>query len=349
MKSILMTGAACVVLFAGAQAQELVLKNVVANVTITTGGAFDVRYDAGESDLERPDIDESRDRVVIETDLRANGCNSNGFSQRIKLRRREDVKVKDLPTLTITVPDNTRLTIDDGVLFGEAGDMGAANVDIGSCSEFAMGRIGGDAELDISGAGDFKARDVTGALDLDVSGAGDVEIGDVGAGAAIDVSGAGDVTMGRIGGSVEIDLSGAADLSLGDVDGDVTADLSGSADVKGDNARAVRVDVSGSASARFARIADLTASVSGAGDVRVDHAEGAMDFSVSGSGDVDVDEGRATSMKLRGDGGGSIRFGGDAETLDVRLGGGADARIKGRVGAIERQDVSRGADLRIGG
>ncbi len=125
--------------------------------------------------------------------------------------------------LTIRVPKNLALDIDDS-----SGEMVVEDVDA-------------DVVIDDS-SGEIRVARVGGRLEIDDS-SGDIDVRDVGGDVAID-DGSGDIEVLKAGGSVKVD-DGSGDIRIDGVGGDVLIKEAGSGDVRIDNVkgRVIRHDI----------------------------------------------------------------------------------------------------------
>ncbi|MEO1135090.1 MAG: DUF2807 domain-containing protein [Pseudomonadota bacterium] len=237
-----------------------------------------------------------------------------------------EIFLEDYPTLTLTVPAGTGLVFDSAVVSLAADDTrGPLSIDDGHVD----GEIGdiSTADINIHGAGDLKTGAIAGALALDIHGSGDF-IAASAARMAANIHGSGDINIGDIAGETNTRIHGSGDINIADIGGAFSASIHGSGD--NDDGR-----VNGGA--------DL--SIQGSGDISLASIAGGTSAAVMGSGDIDIAGGRAESLRVRLAGSGGFDFGGVAVNPDIRADNASDVYIRSHEGTVR---VRGDGDVRIG-
>ena len=199
-----------------------------------------------------------------------------------------DLKVEDLPHLTLHVPLEARIAA-DGFEYGRIGPSQSLKLDANGRYGFTIDPVAKDAEIASSGAGDLHLA-TTGHLKLDQSGAANITFGDT-HGLEVDLSGVGELRGLKSWGPVRVGLSGTGNFKLNDIKGDLDIEVSGvgNAHILAGRAPHVRMSVSGMGKAQFDGTAgDVDASMSGMGSVRIAHATGQIEKSQSGMGSITI-------------------------------------------------------------
>lgn len=237
-----------------------------------------------------------------------------------------EIFLEDYPTLTVTMPagtglvfdsavvslaaDDTRgpLSVDDGHVDGEIGDISMADINIHGSGDLKTGAIAGALDLDIHGSGDFIAASAS-TMAANIHGSGDIKIGDIAGEAHTRIHGSGDITIADVGGAFSASIHGSGDIDAGRVNGG--ADLS----------------------------------IQGSGDITLARIAGESSASVMGSGDIDIEDGRAEDLRVRLAGSGGFEFGGVAVNPDIRADNSSDVYIRAHEGTVR---VRGDGDVRIG-
>lgn len=271
---------------APALAQDLVIRDFVGTVTITTGPAsLDVLR-------KHPDlVTDSGGRLLIDGNIdkpeKSGVCGSyrswwGGGGKSASL--------DDFAALDVTLPEGATLSIENSYVRLDASDtaLSDAEVELAGCFDAALGDML-EADIGKSGSGALSIGS-TGTLKLGKSGSGDVTIEDVG---TLDYgqSGSGDVSIGRIGVSGKIGKSGSGDVRIGTVQGPLTLAKSGSGRVRvdGGSITALKIGASGSGGITVdADVVDASIAKSGSGDVRLARVSGRLEQSTSGSARITV-------------------------------------------------------------
>lgn len=238
-----------------------------------------------------------------------------------------EIFLEDYPKLVITAPRGTNVSLDSVVTLLSAGDIGGdVTVDEGHVE----GEIGDvkSADINIHGSADLKLGDVAEKLDIGIHGSGDVIAGSAEI-LAIAIHGSGDIRTGDIAGGAEVRISGSGDVILGHVGGPGSFAIHGSGDIKSGDVK------SG---------ADI--STHGSGDVSLASVAGKTTVSIHGSGDSIISGGRSEDLKVRVRGSGDFRHLGLATNPDISVNGSGDVVISKYEGSIR---TSGDGDIRIAG
>jgi hypothetical protein len=206
--------------------------------TLPADGLKALRIDCGAGKLEVAGAD-GLDRIEVRAVIKADGESQSkmeGFLKdhvRLSLEKRGDraVLIANIERhwglfmgdgawidLTVRIPKNLALEIDDG-----SGDIVvedvAADVFIDDSSgDIRLARLGGRLEID-DGSGDIDVRDIVGDIGID-DGSGDIEVLKVGGSVKVD-DGSGDITIDGVGGDVLIEDAGSGDVRIDNVKGRV--------------------------------------------------------------------------------------------------------------------------------
>jgi hypothetical protein len=252
------------------------------------------------------------------------------FWRRMNWERHGDeafqVFLKDYPSIQVTVPEGTDITVDGIASYltvgstnadfvsektiyveGSVGDVERADVHITGAGELTFGKVTNDLEAKISGSGDLSFNSAATA-DLSISGSGDINVNEVLGDTSAAIRGSGDIEVTSILGSADLSISGSGDISTGKVG-------------KG-----------------------ADASIRGSGDIQVAEVNGPSSVTISGNGDVDFKGGRAEDLTVKITGSGDFDFNGVAVNPNVRIGGSGDVNID----AYEGKVSVKGGDVTIG-
>ncbi len=218
-------------------------------------------------------------------------CRSRRDKITIRTEGRKYRPIKDYPTLTLSLPKDAELIIDDSILFAEkALDVAGLDLDMGHCSRVVLGDVAGLAQVDVSGASKLTLGD-SARMRLEASGASALRLGDTGA-LTLDVSGASNIDMGNITGIAKIEASGASDLTVVSVTSEnLSFDGSGASELRIDEGRigGLKIRVSGASDTNIdADVTTADISASGASDVRIRSVSGGIDQSSSGASKVRI-------------------------------------------------------------
>ncbi len=238
---------------------KLVLEQVTGSVHIRTADVSKITVDVddGAGLVDAPEVSFRNGEVLVRGEkIRNSSCSTRNNKVRLSIGKRwyrsgKKHSLEDFPTVTVSVPVGTSLKISGGRVFGEAGDLGEADLQVNGCGKFIIGDVSGDLDAQVNGSGDFIAGAVTGDLDAQVNGSGDL-------------------TVGNVAGAAEAQVNGSGDVQINSINGRVVAGINGSGDII----------IKGGAASPF------KASVIGSGDVAFQgHANG-VDARVIGSGDI---------------------------------------------------------------
>ena len=278
-------------------AHALVLKDVTGRVHVRTASVdrISVDIDPGAGVVDAPRVSVRDGAVLVRGNkYRHVRCSVRDHKVRLGVARfgiGKKHKLADFPTVTVTVPQGSSLKISGGRVFGEAGDLAQADVQVNGCGNFSLGAVAGDLEAQLNGSGDLAAGTVGGDADAQLNGSGDLTIGDVSGDADAQVNGSGDLRLGDIGGEAEAQVNGSGDLYLGAANG------------------------------------GLDAQVNGSGDIHVAFVQGPVHASINGSGDIVIKGGTATPFAASIIGSGDVAFHGHANGVDARVTGSGDITL----------------------
>jgi hypothetical protein len=130
--------------------------------------------------------------------------------------------------LTVEVPSNIKLDVNDGSGGAQLNNIGAATVSSGS-GGVRVSDAGGPVDLN-SGSGSVELRTVRGDVSAQ-SGSGSVEISDVTGSVDVRRAGSGNVTVSKVSGSVRAGSIGSGGLQVDNVGGDLTVERKGSGSI----------------------------------------------------------------------------------------------------------------------
>ena len=226
----------------------------------------------------------------------------------------------DYPQITVSVPSDTVLVIENSIPFIVAEDLGGADLDVRYCGKVNLGNIEGDLRASIRGSGDVTARDV-GDVNVEIRGSGDLDVQNAGR-VSLSVTGSGDASFDNVE-SADVSVSGSGDISFENINGSLLAESRGSGDIDAG-------DVTG----------DLVYDAGGSGDLEVGDVTGRrISIDVSGSGDVDIDDGDVQTLNIIASGASDVDYGGRAENADLVASGASDiyvSKVTGEVRSKER-------------
>jgi len=228
----------------------------------------------------------------------------------------------DYPQITVSVPKDAVLVIENSIAFIAAEDLGAADLDLRYCGKVNLGNIVGDLRADILGSADLTAGDV-GNVDVDIRGSGDLAVQNA-ENIVLSVAGSGDAEFDTVE-SADVRVSGSGDISFGDIGGALAAESRGSGDIEAGN-------VAG----------DFIYDASGSGDLDIGDVTGnRISVDVSGSGDVSIDGGDVETLKITASGASEVDYDGTAETADLVATGASDIYVNKVTGDVRSKE--RGA------
>ena len=237
--------------------------------------------------------------------------------------------LEDYPVLNITMPSDTKLSIQNSAVFtlGDP-DIKQADLELRHCGNVTLGDVKKTLALDSRGSADVTAGR-TGQIAASLKGSGDLSGGDTGDVVAKS-HGSGDIELGNAA-SIEMSLHGSGDLEAGDVTGSVDLSSHGSGDVDLN-------DIGGS----------LSYSSFGSGDLEVSSVVGAqLSLKSQGSGDIDVDDGRVDELVIILRGSGAAEYDGEASTANLRSSGSGDIYV-GSVQRLGEIKATGSGDVNVG-
>ena len=267
-----------------AAAQTVTIENFVGSLDIREGSRMEIEG--------APDVSYSGGDALIDGDmkLRNVSCYSrNGGEPTIKIGRTKK-KLSEYPSLAVTLPSDGTLVIRDSLIYGQASNLGEADIALPSCGRLELSDVSGLLRVRVSGSADVSAGGV-GEADLATSGSGDFAIGRVDGKASLRTTGSGDYEIGRIGNGMDFRSTGSGDAEIDEVNGEVAITTTGSGDVqieRGDvTTMTIRTTGSGDV-LTGADVVDLSAVTTGSGDVSVARHSGKIKATKTGSGDIRV-------------------------------------------------------------
>ncbi|PHS24764.1 MAG: hypothetical protein COA84_08840 [Robiginitomaculum sp.] len=272
--------------------RALVLENVMGTVHIrtTNGSKITVDIDEGARLLDALKVSKRKGAVVVRgKKVRNVNCSSRNGKVKLSLGKNwysgKKHPLEDFPTLTISVPKGTALDISGGRVFGEAGNLAEADIQVNGCGNFTVGDVAGELDAQINGSGDFIAGLVGGDLDAQINGSGDLEVKRVGGSADVQINGSGDLFVGDVSGGVDAQINGSGDIVVASVNGPLNLSVNGSGDIqiKGGTATPFHASIAGSGDVAFQGHANgVSARVIGSGDITLDSYEGEFHASKRG-------------------------------------------------------------------
>ena len=191
--------------------------------------------------------------------------------------------LEDYPLITVSVPKNTVLKIENSIAFLNAADLGEAELSLRYCGKVNLGNIDGPLRADIRGSTDLTALNV-GDVNVDIRGSGDLDVQNAGS-VKLSVAGSGDADFENVT-AADVRVSGSGDISFADIDGSFAAESRGSGDIDA-------LDVAG----------DFIYNAAGSGDLEIGDVTGRrISIDVSGSGDVNIDGGNVKILAITASG-----------------------------------------------
>jgi len=260
-----------------ANAATVRLEKLAARVVVIPENRANITAEvrAGKGDVAKPVLRTVGADMIVTGDLteeQLRSCSKSGDDPMkgvMKLSKRKNVRVEDLPVVTVRVPMDVTV-VADGAVVGEVGASRSLNLTQRRCGAWRIGDVSGRLKLELEGFGDFHGGS-----------AGE---------AAIDLEGMGDVTL-RSTRSLTASLEGMGDLTLDQISGPVDVSLQGMGDVriKGGRATTFKARLEGMGDVRFDGVVDtLDASADGMGSVRVAEARTVVRKSQSGFAKVKI-------------------------------------------------------------
>ncbi len=134
--------------------------------------------------------------------------------------------------LTVRVPSNLALDIDDGSGSIELTNVGPTRIEDGS-GEIEIERVNGDLRID-DGSGEIEVRSVRGKVTIEEDGSGGIRIADVEGDVDIDEDGSGSISIRDVGGSARIREDGSGSIRAVGVRGDFIVARDGSGGISVD-------------------------------------------------------------------------------------------------------------------
>ena len=276
----------------GAQGGELSIDGFVGTIEIREGSSFSYDLAMNGNVVPEPAIQSNGNSMVVHGGLEEGPkrCQHNDRKFEMQMKGGDRHPITDFPTLIITVPSGTDMSLD--ILGGqvEAGDSRRLDLSFKGCGDVEFGNVAQDLILAIYGSGDVTGGS-SGPAEITIKGSGDVEMDDLRGPANIAIMGSGDVTIGEIQGQSRLEIKGSGDIEIESITAGSDIDLRGSGDVeiaRGD-VKEFKVNVRGSGDVTFNGGADdVSVLLKGSGDVYVARSNGNRSVSRYGSGDVRI-------------------------------------------------------------
>ncbi len=305
--AVITTAMACAIpVFAADGANDgpvLTIRDFIGTVNITNSGGQTI--EVSRSDGAR--YHTNGNKVEINDNQSLNDISCKGDDDNIRIRKgswyggRGYKRISEYPNVEISIPANTRLVIDDSLVFGQIGNVGSADLELRSCGDLKLGNVAGTLDLKLSGSSDLDMGNA-GAAKIVISGSGDVEAQKFGP-TTLTISGSGDVELDSIEGDATLKSSGSGDISIGDIRGNLDYIGGGSSDLE-------------------------IASVMG----------DTVFLRSSGSGDVEVDDGNVTSAEIIASGASDIEFLARSVDAKVKASGASDITLLQPSGNLAQSD-----------
>jgi len=228
--------ATCVLAAEAANAQTLVIENVIGRVVIETGAydAITVDISGPQDRLAHPIVSRDGADVRIDGGVRNPNlrCRGSASAPRLGLGGASAAPLDVFPQITVRAPQGTLLELDGAGLFAEIGDLGAATITLSHCGRVHLGDVA--AELNIlsvgvgevtagsagggavvtEGRGNVTVRAMNGPTQLSLDGTGDIEVGSVIGDLDVDLNGIGHITVGRLEGALDANSNGTGDIII---------------------------------------------------------------------------------------------------------------------------------------
>ena len=236
------------------------------------------------------------------------------------------VFLKDYPSILVTVPEGTDITINSIASYLTIGSTKANFVSEETI--YVEGTVGDldSADVHITGSGDLTFGAIDKELEAKISGSGDLTFNNA-ATALLSISGSGDININEVRGDTKVIIRGSGDIDVASILGDAVLSISGSGDIRtGKVAKGVQ------------------ASIRGSGDIEVGEVNGPASVSINGNGDIEFNGGRAENLEVRITGSGDFDFDGLATNPTVRISGSGDVTIENYEGKVS----VKGGDVTIG-
>jgi len=312
---------------------SLEIKNFIGSISWSNGPlSAEIEKNAGETKIT------GQQALVVDggqTDIDGSDCKSTyGRYDLTWFGKKKDGHfggykgMEDLPLLTITMPETTKLILHDSVIFTDgAPNLDAADIALSFCGKVTLGDIENRLALDSRGSADITVGD-TGQIVANLKGSGDLTGGDS-SDVLIESHGSADVELENLT-SFEMSIHGSGDAYVGDVDGDADIKSHGSGDT-------TLGTIDGS----------LSYAGNGSGDLEVSSVKGArLELSSHGSGDIEIDGGRVDNLIATGRGSADIEFSGEAKTARLKTSGSGSIYVDRVTGDIESNSSGSG-DIEI--
>lgn len=331
---------ACVSLIASSAAfangPELRIEDFVGTIKIENGTADNISV-LRDKNMKGVNLVEQGNSLKIDGGIRdpdGNKCKGYYGSYSFGLFKKEKSgefggyeNLEDYPQITLQLPKDSNLVIENSIAFVTAEDLGGAELDLRYCGKVNLGDLSSNLIADIRGSADLTAGNV-GNVDVDIKGSGDLDVQNAGF-VTLSVAGSGDAEFENVKGA-DVSVSGSGDISFGDIEGSLAAQSRGSGNIEAE-------DVTG----------DLIYDAGGSGDLDIGDVEGSrISIDVSGSGDVSIDGGNVEALKVTASGASDVDYDGTAENADLVATGASDIYV-GKVTGELRSKERGSADISV--
>ncbi|HYF22445.1 MAG TPA: hypothetical protein VD929_03520, partial [Caulobacteraceae bacterium] len=167
---------------AGAQAATLRLEKLAARVVVIPENRANITAEvrAGKGEVAKPVLRTAGADMIVSGDLteeNLRSCSKSGNDPAkgvVKLSKRKNVRVEDLPVVTVRVPMDVTV-VADGAVVGEVGASRSLNLTQRRCGAWRIGDVAGRLNLELEGFGDFHGGSAGEAV-IDLEGMGDVTL-----------------------------------------------------------------------------------------------------------------------------------------------------------------------------
>ncbi|MFQ5974216.1 MAG: GIN domain-containing protein [Alphaproteobacteria bacterium] len=235
-------------------------------------------------------------------------------------------RAEDYAVVTVEVPANTPLTIDDMDGIAIIGDLDAPVTIYVASLDITLGNVR-SAMIDRFGSGNVTIGDVAGEVSAKLSGSGDIVVGSAE--------------------TARIEKRGSGNVVLGPVRGSLVAEMRGSGDVVVESAGTVDLTKRGSGDVDLGRIAGaLSYRSAGIGDVDIASVDGPVAVSTTSSGKIHIHSGTARPLEVEIAEYGDFTLDGNAVDPKLTVSGASIIKLQSYTGEFE---ATGSGDIRVGG
>lgn len=353
LKMATITATSCLALLANTanakDAPTLTIKNFIGTIDVKTGDYDKVTV----TNADGADVSRLGASVLIDDDQIIKNANCRKSNTRIKIsmggwkwnKRKGSYKnLKKYPQLKITAPENTRLVIDNAIIFGDVGNIGSADIQLRSCSDLNLSNVDGHIDLRIAGSGDL-TMDKADTGDIRIAGSGDFTAQSLQS-IKITLAGSGDARIGDIAGAATISSAGSGDNEIDSVGGDFSFSGTSSGDARiGDIGGDAKISTTGSGDVEIGRLeGNLAYTSGGSSDFDADYVGGdKLSAKSGGSGTVEIDDGNVTELYITVGGSGGARYDGKSTNANLYAGGSGEITIRDPSGTLVKEKHGSGS------